>query len=104
MKLNDRALLHIRGSDGHLTCDFVTGEVLDRSGDPHNAYGDIGRFDTNRVSTPYNPRPDTDFDVLYMGHWKTDGTYEEPAEFEREYNSVWECLKPRSINPAPTKK
>jgi hypothetical protein len=84
----------VSGSHGTLHCDPVTGDVLslDDTGDDEDNYRDIVRIDLpefvqwlQRVDkiAPGAGQRQSGADILFVGFWVKDGSYEGPEEDAR---------------------
>lgn len=86
-----RPLLIVRGSDGHLHIDALTGEVVgieDDVSDDSN-YHQITKFDLVEwrealAASGCSDREGDEIDILHLGYWSEDGSYEAPAHDYRE--------------------
>lgn len=67
------SIVHIQGSDGDLTVDQASGDILTRDGETEGgtAYLEITRFDPATLT-------DSHMDILECGYWSADGAYEPP--------------------------
>jgi hypothetical protein len=76
-----------QGSNGSFTFDPKTGEVIQHEPDPSSdePYTNIVRVDVAewRLAYPGEALEDV-IDILDLGYWMKDGTYEPPAEDWRE--------------------
>ena len=68
-------IIEINGSHGTITANRLTGEILTCDNDE---YKFISRIDT---ATLWD---DTEFDILSVGYWTTDGSYEAPEDTHRD--------------------
>jgi len=68
-------------SHGTIDFDSETGLVISQTLDECNdcCPNNIGTFDVKEYARTYGHKPDTDIDILDLGYWLKDGTYEEPA-------------------------
>jgi hypothetical protein len=77
----------IEGSWGRLHVDTETGDVLRLTGAPKDAesecYHDIARFDLEEWKRFYNQDTCRGADILDVGYWTKDGTYEPAAANHR---------------------
>lgn len=71
--------MKIVGSEGYIIADDITGLVLERNHEDVPDYNNIERFDYNSIKLPYIVTDEVD--ILYIGHWYKDGTYEAPIEY-----------------------
>ena len=75
------------GAGGHLTCDLTTGDVIE-CWTWRNAvsYKEIKRIDVRDLKKYLGPIPakGSTVDILAVGVWLADGTYEPKIEIEEE--------------------
>lgn len=90
--------IQVRSSHGMLIVDGATGDVKDYwlDGTAPKEYYYIVRVDVEEFNRTYAAvghifREMGDVDILDVGYWLKDGTYEPPAEVHREH--VMEGLK-----------
>ena len=84
--------MKITACSSHGTIDFdsETGVVISQSldecddGCPNN----IARFDVEEYTRTYGHKPDKDVDILDLGYWLEDESYEEPAYNWREETNL----------------
>lgn len=74
------AEFYVYGSGGYLVCDTTSGNVLEVFLEPHEAsnYNQIRRIDMTDVWATEGQN----VDILTVGYWMADGTYEPRIEEE----------------------
>lgn len=78
---------HINGSHGSLVVD-ETGLVLSIENRTSDEYDDIGSVDWEEYVRVYGRRESTD--ILLIGYWYEDGSYEPPEEQARQIAAEYE--------------
>lgn len=78
------------GAGGHLTCDLTTGDVVEcialKSRNNAVSYKEIKRIDVRDLKKYLGPIPakGSTVDILAVGVWLADGTYEPKIEIKEE--------------------
>jgi len=91
-------------SHGSITANIETGEVIDFSVDENDTeeyLSKIAKFDVDRykANNPVIVLGQRDIDILAIGFWLQDGTYDDPAEDYEPYHLLTENLEKRFGEP-----
>lgn len=80
----------VRSSHGEITINNATGNVIDFSNEEiHKEYGSLVRFDIPEYCTYWNESPADSYDILDLGSWNQNGSYEPADEdFRSDYKNM----------------